>query len=973
MNENINSSQSLPWTGERFLPEMQGSIEIEHLHRYLFAGQLTTGKRVLDIASGEGYGSALLANAAISVVGVDISQEAIAHASAKYQAVNLEYKLGSCAAIPLADQSVDVVVSFETIEHHVEHEAMMREIKRVLIPGGLLIISCPDKLEYSDRTNYDNPYHVKELYRDEFESLLGAHFKNHRIAGQRIFYGSAIFGESSSNKINNYDLRDKLLEAVPGIQHAVYLIAVASDVDLPSMASGILEQSVNESDEVRACMGQITGLNQVIADRDKHIMNLDSQIINKNRHISNLNEAAAVSVGQIADLHQKLIKRNKQIADIYSSTSWRLTKPVRFVGRQINRAKRIKALVILAVKLSGGVTNIIIKALKLFRNEGISGLKRGINLVAKSGTPISKKVSDSSDRNNYDEWVRRYDTVTNEVRTVIRKRMDILPHQPLMSVVMPVYNPNPEWLIEAIDSVCNQIYQNWELCIADDASTDARIRPILEGYAKKDSRIKVNFRRQNGHICAASNSALELVTGEWVALLDHEDLLSELALFWVTDAIYHNLDVKLIYSDEDRVNVDGKRFNPHFKCDWNLDLFYSHNIVSHLGVYRADLLKAIGGFRLGFEGSQDYDLALRYIERIEPKEIHHIPRVLYHWRAHADSTAHSINTKPYDSPAGENALNEHFQRQNIQAKAELISHWYRVHYSLPDKQPLASLIIPTRNRLELLRRCVESILNKTTYTNYEILIVNNGSDDPETIEYLKGLEVNERINVIHDDRPFNYSALNNAAVKLAKGEILGLLNNDVEIISPEWLSELVSIALQPNVGAVGARLWYPNNELQHGGVILVGGVAGHAHKNLPKSQIGYMGRASIIQSFSAVTAACLVIKKMIYEEVGGLNETELTVAFNDVDFCLRVREAGYRNVWTPYAELYHYESATRGSEDTPEKQERFEKEIQYMKTRWGKLLTNDPAYSPNLTIMHEDFSYAWPPRMEILTSESIKV
>jgi GT2 family glycosyltransferase len=402
-----------------------------------------------------------------------------------------------------------------------------------------------------------------------------------------------------------------------------------------------------------------------------------------------------------------------------------------------------------------------------------------------------------------------------------------------------------------------------------------------------------------------------------------------------------------------------------------VDLFYSHNLISHLGVYRADLLREIGGFRQGFEGSQDYDLALRCIELIAPNQIHHIPRVLYHWRIHTKSTAQSGDAKPYALLAGERALNEHFQRQTVNAVSKLIGHGYRTRFALPDIVPLVSLIIPTRNGHHLVRRCIESILKKTTYLNYEILIVDNGSDDPATLQYFQELQSETRVRVIRDDRAFNYSALNNDAVKRARGELVGLINNDIEATSQEWLSEMVSHALRPGVGAVGARLWYPNNTLQHGGVILgMGGVASHSHKHLPRHQYGYFGRADLVQSFSAVTAACLLIRKEIYEAVGGFNE-KLQIAFNDVDFCLRVREAGFRNVWTPYAELYHHESATRGVENTAEKQERFAEEVKYIMQRWDGLLLNDPAYSPNLTLDIEDFRLAWPPRVDLLPSAQV--
>jgi len=610
------------------------------------------------------------------------------------------------------------------------------------------------------------------------------------------------------------------------------------------------------------------------------------------------------------------------------------------------------------ISLKGGILPFIKSIMYVARIEGIAGLKL-------RATHIKNSCMNNFDRNDYSKWILNYDTLTDETRTNMRAKIESFSCKPLISIVMPVYNPKPEWLIKAIESVRGQIYQNWELCIADDVSTDKDIHSILKKYANKDLRIKVVFRKQNGHISEASNSALELAVGEWVVLLDHDDLLSEHALFWVVDAINKNSDLCLIYSDEDKIDESGKRSAPYFKCDWNIDLFYSQNMFSHLGAYRRDLLNSINGFRKGFEGSQDYDLVLRCIERINPDQIYHIPRVLYHWRMHAKSTARFIDAKPYAMLAGERSLNEHFQRSEIKARAELLKHGYKVSYTLPDILPLVSLIIPTKNGFDLIRQCVESILAKTTYSNYEILIIDNGSDELVTLEYFANLCSNTRIKIVRDDRPFNYSALNNMAVKIASGEIVALLNNDLEVIAPEWLSEMVSIALQPKVGAVGARLWYKNNTLQHGGVILgIGGVAGHAHKHLPKGNNGYFGRASLMHSLSAVTGACLVMRKSIYEEVGGLNEIDLKIAFNDVDFCLRVREAGYRNVWTPYAELYHHESATRGSEDTLEKRTRFVSEVRYMEQRWGDLLLNDFAYNPNLTLDYEDFSLAWPPRVE---------
>jgi GT2 family glycosyltransferase len=568
-----------------------------------------------------------------------------------------------------------------------------------------------------------------------------------------------------------------------------------------------------------------------------------------------------------------------------------------------------------------------------------------------------------SNKNDYTKWINEYDILTPEARTALTLELKSLKKQPLISLVMPVYNTNPNWLKLAIESVTAQIYPHWELCIADDASTNPEIKSILEDYAQKDKRIKVDFREKNGHISAASNSALSLATGEWLALLDHDDILAEHALYWVANAINSNTNSLLFYSDEDKIDENGRRSNPYFKCDWDQDLFYSQNLITHLGVYYTEIVKKISGFRVGYEGSQDHDLALRYIEQIQPEQIHHISKVLYHWRTHAASTAQSSEAKPYAAIAGTKAIAEHFKRTGGKAKVESTPYGYRAIYPLPKKQPLVSLIIPTRNGMDLLKQCIDSIITKTSYKNYEIIIVDNGSDDPHTIGYFNDLAASNKAIIIRDDSPFNYSALNNKAAKRANGEIIGLINNDIEVISPDWLNEMVSHAIRPEVGCVGAKLLYPDNTVQHAGVILgIGGVAGHQFKGAKRADSGYFSRAQLIQSLSAVTAACLLIRKSIFNEVSGLDEVNLGVAFNDVDFCIRVREAGYRNIWTPYAELYHHESASRGYENTPEKLARFNREVKYMLKKWGGLLDKDPAYNPNLTLNDEQYSLAWPPR-----------
>ncbi|MFZ4704270.1 MAG: glycosyltransferase family 2 protein, partial [Candidatus Methylumidiphilus sp.] len=432
----------------------------------------------------------------------------------------------------------------------------------------------------------------------------------------------------------------------------------------------------------------------------------------------------------------------------------------------------------------------------------------------------------------------------------------------------------------AIESVRAQLYTHWELCIADDASTNGEVKTALDQWAKLDRRIRVEFRPENGHISRASNTALTMARGEFVALLDHDDKLPEYALYYVAKAIEENPDAGILYSDEDKLDEQENRFGPYFKPDWNYELFLGQNLISHFGVYRRSLLNEIGGFRAGFEGSQDHDLALRCIERLQAHQIIHIPRVLYHWRVHEDSTASSIEAKPYALTAGVQAVNEHLMRSCPGAKAELNQRFsnYRVRFPLPETLPRVAIIIPSRNRLDLIRPCIEGILTKTDYRQYEILVVDNNSDDANVLQYLRSLETANKIRVLRDERPFNYSALNNAAVAKTDAEFVLLLNNDVVVISPDWLGEMVAVASRPGIGAVGARLWFPDDTLQHGGVLLgLEDVAAHAHLGLQKDNPGYCGRASLMQSMSAVTAACLLIRRSIYLKVGGFDEENLAV------------------------------------------------------------------------------------------------
>ncbi|PJK11823.1 family 2 glycosyl transferase [Lysobacteraceae bacterium NML95-0200] len=565
---------------------------------------------------------------------------------------------------------------------------------------------------------------------------------------------------------------------------------------------------------------------------------------------------------------------------------------------------------------------------------------------------------------SYQGWVRIYDPPVEWRSRELEERKRGLSGRPLFSVIMPVYNPPEKWFRRALDSVLAQVYENWEICVADDASTERHVLKVLEEYSSKDGRVKYISRNKNGHISEASNSALEIARGDFLVLLDHDDELHPEALLCVAEALGKNPDAKIIYSDEDKIDEDGVRFGPYFKTDWNYELLLGQNCISHLGVYEAGLVREVGGFRVGMEGSQDWDLALRCIEKIKSSQIIHIPKVLYHWRTIPGSTSMGVHEKSYAAVAAESAVIQHFERIGVMANVVGGNDGYiRSEIILPERKPLVSLIVPTRDKVDLLKVCVGSIIEKTKYENFDIIIVDNGSVESGTLDYFRFIQDDFRVRVVSYDAEFNYSAINNYAASIARGEVLGLVNNDIEVISEGWLDEMVSHALKPGVGAVGAMLYYPDDTIQHAGVVSgLGGVAGHIYSCAPRGFDGYFCRGRLTQVVSIVTGACLVVSRSAFEAVSGLDE-RLAVAFNDVDFCLRLRDAGYRNIWTPFAELYHHESASRGRDDNPEKQARFAGEIEFMKARYGDSLNYDPFYNPNLSLqLQQEFMIAFPPR-----------
>ena len=566
--------------------------------------------------------------------------------------------------------------------------------------------------------------------------------------------------------------------------------------------------------------------------------------------------------------------------------------------------------------------------------------------------------------NDYSAFIVNNDTFQKSEMRILRRQVSQLPLHPLISLIMPVQEPMETFFRESLDSIVNQIYPYWELLLVGDFSASLHVNSIANVYRSKYAQVKIiSVKSGIDDLATTFNRALELVQGDFVTRINQHDQIPPCCLLFLAREVNSHPCADFIYTDDDSIDETNKRFDPHFKPDWNQVMFFSHNYLTSLTLCRKAIAVDIGGYRSSLEGAEDYDFYLRYLRDIPASNIKHIPRVLYHRRIASQPmqligfpiSADSCGRSAHQS--GKRALEDYFEGDRTIIEDGPTLGTYHVKHPLPMHPPLVSIIIPTRDNVEILKNCIESIQQKTKYANWEILIVDNQSIQSETHAYFKQIESDKRFKVIHYDKPFNYSALNNFAVPYAHGEILALLNNDVEVISFEWLSEMVSYAVRPEIGAVGAKLLYSNGSVQHAGVILgLGGVAGHAHKHLKGDDPGYCHRAIVAQNLSAVTGACLVVRKCCYLQVGGLNETDLKIALNDIDFCLKLLVAGYSNVFTPYARLFHHESISRGHDDTPEKHAVFLQEFGYMKQTWGARLQRDPAYNPNLTLEFENFS-----------------
>lgn len=554
----------------------------------------------------------------------------------------------------------------------------------------------------------------------------------------------------------------------------------------------------------------------------------------------------------------------------------------------------------------------------------------------------------------YGPW---YEAYVPDEAALEKQRHHHFEYSPLISVAVPAYRTPEKFLAQMIDSLLAQTYGNWELCIANGSPEDSAMKKVLEEYTKKDSRIRVSELTENKGIAGNTNAALEMAQGEFVGLLDHDDLLAPNALYEIVRALGEDRNLDAVYTDEDKVTTElDEHFQPHLKPDFNLDLLRSNNYICHFFVVRRSIVQKVGGFCQEFDGAQDHDFIFRCIETAE--KVGHIPEILYHWRTHKASTADNPASKMYAFDAGKRAIEAHLKRTGTEG---IVSHtpdlgFFRVKYPVQG-QPLVSVIIPNKDEKETLKACIDSIREKTEYPNYEIIIVENNSTTDEIFQYYKELSQDPRIRLLRWKKEFNYSAINNYGVRHANGEYLLFLNNDVTVITPGWIKELLGVCQRPEVGAAGVKLIYPDNTIQHAGCVIgLGGIAGHMFVDMPANRTGYLHKASILQDMSAVTAACMMMKRTAFEEAGGFTE-KLSVAFNDVDLCLKVRKNHKLIVYDPYVQLYHMESKTRGAEDNKEKVRRFQEEIEYMRCQWLDILKKgDPYYNKNLSLTKWNYS-----------------
>lgn len=723
-------------------------------------------------------------------------------------------------------------------------------------------------------------------------------------------------------------------------QHIQNITAQLAQTEKSKEVIYILEQKIESCEqEHKIFIQEITrqhqsAHNELQASLNQQLLLTHSAITEKNKLKSNLDYYKLhyyAAINQRNDLQGQLIQAAQRYDTIANAACWKMTKPLRVFLDGLKKLLK-----------SNRFTHLICKGLKSIKQNGV-------------------KVTWKKARNKF----TRRKAVNAATRPLYTKaeletqKTQIFDKKIKFSIVVPLYNTPEKFLGEMIQSVLDQTYANWELCMADGSDAGHRkVEAICKEYVRKDKRILYKKLSKNLGISENTNACIDMSTGEYVALFDHDDVLHPAALFEVMKAICEQ-NADFIYCDEDKFTLLNKpHFDPYYKPDFAIDTLRANNYICHFTVFAKPLLLQTGLFNATFDGSQDHDMILRLTEVAQ--YIVHIPHILYHWRVSSNSVASDPYSKTYAIAAGQNAVAEHLKRVGLDGTVSSTTahpNIYRIEYAIKNN-PLISIIIPTKDHVDDLKRCITSILKKTSYGRYEIIILENNSTQKQTFSYYKTLENNQNIKVLtYEETGFNYSKLNNYASTFACGEHLVFLNNDTEVISENWLQEMLMFSQRSDVGAVGAMLYYPNDTIQHAGLAIgLLTLAGHVFRHFPRTTTGYFGNTCYARNVSAVTAACLMMRTAVFEQIGGF-DSAFAVAFNDVDLCMRIRQQGYLICWTPYAELYHYESLSRGTEDTPEKQKRFSGEVARFQERWAKeLQQGDPYYNPNLTLEKEDFS-----------------
>lgn len=877
---------------------------------------------VLDAGCAMGYLVAALRDRGVDAYGIDISNYAISKVREDIRPYCVVGALNEPLDHTVLPKKFDLVTSVEVLEHMSEDDGKKAITTLCDLTNCIIFSSTPDdttepthinvqQREYWARMFAQNGFMDDLTYRPTYLTEYASCFRrsNDWIA-QLETYEQYI---ANSEKKYKTDVQNWNRAVADKEQHIQNLNAMIEEKDASIQ---IMNTTLNQ---LQTCIQE---KDHSLEEKEHSLEELNVKMEQTIAELDHYKLHYQAAINQREDLKIKY----QQIID---STSWRITKPIRILMEEVRKVTR--------------------------KNKYLHLIAKGIRSLLRNGFSVTwEKVKQKISQKK--GMAAKKDIYTKE--ELKQQRSVVFPKNIKFSILVPLYNTPEKYLKEMIQSVLDQTYSNWELCLADGSDESHKeVQKIVRQYAKKDSRIRYQKLDKNLGISGNTNVCIDMAQGDFISLFDHDDLLHPAALYDVMKAICEQ-NADFIYTDENTFHFKpSDAFCPHFKPDYAPDTLRANNYICHFTSFKRSLLDSVGKFRPECDGSQDFDMMLRLTEKAE--KIVHIPKILYYWRAHPNSVAESIGAKPYVINAAKKAISDHLERVGLKGEVfdSAVPSMYRLHYEI-EGEPLVSIIIPNYEHKEILKVCLESIYAKTSYKNFEVIVVENNSQSAEIFEYYKEIDKKwSNLKVIVWDGHFNYSAINNFASKYASGKHLLLLNNDTEIISPDWIQEMLMYSQRNDVGAVGAKLYYSDNTIQHAGLgIGLLTLAGHLHRNFDRNHPGYMGRLSYAQNLSGVTAACIMIRRDVWDQIGGLDES-FAVAFNDVDLCMRIRAAGYLIVWTPFAELYHYESKSRGSEDTPEKRKRFVGEVNLFQTRWAKeLAAGDPYYNPNFSLDKEDFS-----------------